>query len=173
MRILVAGIGNIFLGDDAFGSEVARRLLARPWPAGVQVTDFGIRGFDLTFALLEGFDAVILVDAVPRGGSPGTLYTIEPDLSGLDTAGLEATVETHAMNPKRVLAVARSMGARLERVFLVGCEPSPGTVDPAGEGSMELSDPVRGALEEAVHVVEELVENLVREAPREHRSASG
>ena len=82
--ILVAGIGNIFLGDDAFGSEVARRLLLKPWPAGVRVEDFGIRGFDLTFALMDGYDAVILVDATPRGGVPGTLYTIEPDLSELD-----------------------------------------------------------------------------------------
>ena len=85
--ILVAGIGNIFLGDDAFGSEVARRLLLKPWPACVRVEDFGIRGFDLTFALMDGYDVVILVDATPRGGLPGTLYTIEPDLSELDQPG--------------------------------------------------------------------------------------
>src|ERR1700734_1751902 len=78
-RILIAGIGNIFLGDDAFGSEVARRLAARPMPDGVKVVDFGIRGFDLTYALLDGSDATILVDATPRGGPPGTLYVIEPD----------------------------------------------------------------------------------------------
>ncbi len=171
MRILVAGIGNIFLGDDAFGSEVARRLLARPWPANVRVADFGIRGLDLTFALLDGYDAVILVDATPRGGEPGTLYTIEPDLSGLDAAA--AAVETHAMDPMRVLAVARSMGAELRRVFLIGCEPSPETIDPEGEGSMELSEPVRGALEEAVHVVENLVGSLEGEASRTYQSAGG
>ncbi len=171
MKILVAGIGNIFLGDDAFGSEVARRLLVRPWPATVRVVDFGIRGFDLTLALLEDYDAIVLVDAAPRGGAPGTLYTIEPDLSALDGAG--ATVEMHAMDPVRVLAVAKSIGAPLRRVFLIGCEPSPETVDPEGEGSMELSAPVRGAVEEAVHVVENLVENLKQETSGVHQSAGG
>ena len=78
-KILVAGIGNIFLGDDAFGTEVARRLLPRRWPDNVRVADFGIRGFDLTFALLDNCDAVILIDATSRGGAPGTLYTIEVD----------------------------------------------------------------------------------------------
>ncbi len=171
MRVLVGGIGNIFLGDDAFGSEVARRLLALPWPEGVRVVDFGIRGFDLTFALLEDYDAVILVDAVPRGGLPGTLYTMEPDLSELDRADSAASIETHAMDPVRVLAVARSMGASLQRVFLVGCEPSPETIDPEGEGSMELSEPVRGALEEAVHVIKELVEDLVGQTSGGHQPA--
>src|SRR5882672_1813652 len=83
-RILVAGIGNIFLGDDAFGSEVARKLQQCSLPKDVRVVDFGIRGFDLAYALLDGHEVTILVDATPRGGEPGTLYTIEPDLSELD-----------------------------------------------------------------------------------------
>jgi hydrogenase maturation protease len=157
-KILVAGIGNIFLGDDAFGSELARRLLTRPWPCSVRVEDFGIRGFDLTFALMDGYDLVILLDATSRGGNPGTLYTIEPDLSELDrlTPGA-ATVETHGMNPMRVLAVARTMGAEFRQLYLIGCEPSPETIDPDGPGYMGLSDPVRGALDEAVNIVETLV----------------
>ena len=77
-RILVAGIGNIFLGDDAFGVEVVRRLSAREWPANVRVTDFGIRGYDLAYALLDGYDTTILIDACPRGELAGTLYVIEP-----------------------------------------------------------------------------------------------
>src|SRR5271155_477948 len=80
-RILIAGIGNIFLGDDAFGVEVARRLSAREWPQNVRVTDFGIRGYDLAYALLEGYDTTILVDACPRGEPAGTLYVIELDLN--------------------------------------------------------------------------------------------
>ncbi len=133
--ILVAGIGNIFLGDDAFGSEVARRLLRKPWPSSVRVEDFGIRGFDLTFALLETYDVVILVDATPRGGVPGTLYTIEPDLSELDRPGAGATaLEPHAMNPLNVLRAAKSMGAEFGEVLLIGCEPSPENLDPDGPG---------------------------------------
>ncbi|MGH7848434.1 MAG: hydrogenase maturation protease, partial [Candidatus Binatia bacterium] len=73
-KILVAGIGNIFLGDDGFGVEVARELAKRKLPESVRVVDFGIRGFDLAYALLDGYDLTILVDAAPRGGLPGTLY---------------------------------------------------------------------------------------------------
>jgi hydrogenase maturation protease len=163
--ILIAGIGNIFLGDDAFGSEVARRLLGRAWPDNVRVVDFGIRGVDLTFALLENYDTVILIDAVPRGGAPGTLYTIEPDLDSLDETGIEA----HSMNPARVLASARSMGARFGRILIVGCEPAPKTVDPEGEGSMGLSAPVAAAVEEAARIVERLVESGAGIAPVPHR----
>ena len=154
--ILIGGIGNIFFGDDAFGSEVARRLLARPWPENVRVADFGIRGVDLTFALLENYDAVILIDAVPRGGPPGTLYTIEPDLDSLD--GEAAGIEAHAMHPLRVLASARAMGARFGSIYIVGCEPDPETVDPDGPGAMGLSAPVEAAVAEAVRIVERLVE---------------
>jgi hydrogenase maturation protease len=161
-NVLVAGIGNIFLGDDAFGSEVARRLMARSWRDNVRVVDFGIRGFDLTFALLDGYDVVILLDAVPPGGEPGTLYIIEPDLSEIDTAGRDpAAIETHGMNPMRVLGVAKSMGAQWKRILLVGCEPSPGSADPDGPGVMGLSEPVRGAVDRAVTLVDELVARIL------------
>jgi len=105
--ILVAGIGNIFLGDDAFGSEVARQLAGRLKTPHVRVMDFGIRGLDLAYALMDGYDATILIDAVPQGGKPGTLYVIEPDLNELNQ--IEAAIEAHAMDPARVLALARSM----------------------------------------------------------------
>ncbi len=165
--ILIAGIGNIFLGDDAFGSEVARRLLRRSWPAHVRVEDFGIRGFDLTFALSDGYDTVILVDATPRCGEPGTLYTIEPDLSELDRMTPEgAAIDPHGMNPLRVLAVAKSMGAEFRKIFIIGCEPSPETVDPEGPGEMGLSQPVRDALNEAVNVIEILVARITAENSR-------
>src|SRR5947209_17090655 len=121
-RILVACVGNIFLGDDAFGVEVARRL-ARRQPPEVRVVDFGIRGFDLTYALLEDYEAVVLVDAVPRGGPPGTLYVLEPDTA--EPADAPATVETHDMDPMKVLRLVRAMGGRVRRLVVVGCEPAP------------------------------------------------
>jgi hydrogenase maturation protease len=120
----VACLGNIFQGDDAFGCEVAKVLAQRGRAESVRVVDFGIRGLDLTYALLDPPELTILVDAVSRGGEPGTLYTIEPDLDGLETNGL--MVDAHAMDPVQVLRAVkalRSEGARQGRVLLVGCEP--------------------------------------------------
>ena len=151
--VLIAGIGNIFFGDDAYGSEAARRLMREEWPENVRVVDFGIRGFDLTYALLDGYETVILLDATARGGPPGTLYTIEPDLSGMQTG----EVETHGMDPMRVLAVARSMGAEWKRLLLVGCEPEPDSADPDGPGCMGMSEAVQRSLDETVQVVRRLV----------------
>lgn len=173
-KILIAGVGNIFLGDDAFGSEVARRLLQRPWPGNVRVEDFGIRGFDLTFALSDGYDTVILIDATPRGGLPGTIYTIEPDLSELERAAPEsAAVETHGMNPMRVLAVAHALGAEWKKIVLVGCEPSPETIDPEGPGEMGLSGPVRRAVDEAASMIEVLVAGIAAERSRVAKRTTG
>jgi hydrogenase maturation protease len=160
-RILIAGIGNIFLGDDGFGCEVLRRLLGRTWPESVRVVDFGIRGFDLAYALMDGYDVTILVDATPRGGSPGTLYTIEPDLNelgSLDAHGM--MVETHGMNPMKVLAMVKAMGGGFKRILLVGCEPA--TFGPE-EGQMGLSDPVEAAVDEAVSIVDSLVAKILSE----------
>lgn len=159
-RILIAGIGNIFLGDDAFGSEVARRLMPRKLPDEVRVVDFGIRGFDLAYALLEGYDVTIFIDATPRGEAPGTLYTIEPDLKEMDNldAGSRA-VEPHGMNPMKVLGLVKSMGGDLKRILLVGCEPAP-LESEAGE--MGLSKPVQKAVAEAVNLVESLVTEILK-----------
>src|SRR5215831_5946030 len=154
-RILVAGIGNIFLGDDAFGSEVARRLQQRPWPDQVRVEDFGIRGFDLAFALLEAAELTIMIDAVPRGGPPGTLYQIEPDIEALDELSEpEMAIETHGMNPMKVLAMVKSMGGDCKRIVLIGCEPAPLTAE---DGEMGLSPAVEAAIPEAIGMVNELV----------------
>src|ERR1051326_1918008 len=112
--ILVAGIGNIFLGDDGFGSEVARRLMQRPASPELRAAYFGIRGLDLAFALVDGWDTTIIVDAMPRGGEPGSIYVVEPDLSTIDGDGV--ALEAHAMDPMRVLALARSMGAELKNI---------------------------------------------------------
>jgi hydrogenase maturation protease len=161
--ILVAGIGNIFLGDDAFGVEVVQRLARCDLPPQVRVVDFGIRGFDLAFALMEDYDAIILIDAVPRGEAPGTLYTIEPDLSALDATSLaEVSVEMHGMNPMKVLAMVKAMGGEPERMVLVGCEPSP---LPEVEERVGLSEPVEKSLDQAVTIVEGLIKQLQGEQP--------
>ena len=151
-QVLIAGIGNIFLGDDAFGCEVLKHLGQRAWPGNVRVVDFGIRGFDLAYALLEGHDLTILVDATPRGGTPGTVYVIEPDLNEPDSGAI--TIETHGMDPLKVLSMVKSMGGKLNKVMLVGCEPE--TFGPE-EGLMGLSESVAAAVPEAVKIVESLV----------------
>src|SRR5580700_7674765 len=160
-RILVAGIGNIFFGDDAFGVEVARRLMQRPQLEAVRVVDFGIRGLDLVYALLDEWAAVIMVDAVPGGERPGTLYLIEPDISAL-TAETEspAMMEGHGMHPEKVLRAAAGMGAKLQKVLVVGCQPAPFEDD--GEMRMELSPAVAGAVAEAVKMVDGLVNDILQ-----------
>ena len=156
--VLIACIGNIFLGDDGFGVEVARRLFGQTWPAGVQVTDFGIRGLDLAYALMLGPGVTILVDACPRGETPGTVYVIEPDLSSLDSAASQATLDAHSMNPMSVLRMAKSMGGELKRILLLGCEPE--TLGPE-EGQMGLSEPVAVAVGKAVRVMETLIPKIL------------
>jgi len=167
-RVLIACIGNIFLGDDGFGVEVAQRLMSRQtrqYPEGVQVADFGIRGMDLAYALLDDYDMLILVDAIPRGGSPGTLYLIEPDLSGMSPEkGVEAgrvALDNHSMDPVKVLAYARTLGAKPIHTLLVGCEPSPMSDSDYSEMQMGLSEPVQAAVAEAVKMIDSLIDRAV------------
>jgi hydrogenase maturation protease len=158
-KILVAGVGNIFLGDDAFGVEVAHSLAKRSLPQDVLVKDFGIRGFDLAYALLESWSAVIIVDAMPRGDAPGTLYIVEPDLSRMgDPAAQEMDLNPHGMDPVHVLNLALSMGPIASQVFVVGCEPN--DFGDELEGRMGLSAKVQAAVEEASNVVEKLVATI-------------
>jgi hydrogenase maturation protease len=155
-RLLIAGIGNIFLGDDAFGVEVVQRLAQRPQPEGVQVVDFGIRGFDLAYTLMAGLERAILVDALPRGGAPGTLYVLEPgpdDLEGPE--GGAALIDTHALHPLRVLRLVRELGGVCPPLYVVGCEPA--SLGSEEEPALCLSDPVRAAVDVAVCLVEHLV----------------
>ncbi len=158
-RVLIAGIGNVFLGDDGFGVEVARRIERRELPPGVEVSDFGIRGMDLVYALGEDYDAAVFVDAVPRGEAPGTLYVIEPQIDD-DTVSLD----THGMDPVKVLRLARELGPVPARVLVVGCEPlTRMSGDTAEELLGELSEPVAAAVDGAVELVESLVRELVEE----------
>ena len=157
-KILVACIGNIFQGDDGFGVEVAACLARRTFPEGVRVTDFGIRGFDLAYALMEGYESTILVDAYPGDATAGTISVIEPDLESIASGDASPGLEPHAMNPVSVLRMAASMGAKLQRILLVGCVPA--TLGPE-EGQMGLSEPVTAAVDEAVDLVEGLVSRIL------------
>jgi len=156
-RILVAGIGNIFLGDDSFGVEVVRRLTDKGLPDGVRIVDFGIRSLDLVYALQEGYETTILVDACPRGQEPGTIYVVEPDLDALGPA--DDVVDSHGMNPLKVLAMAKAMNAPMNKILLVGCELATLGGD---EGHMGLSEPVAAAVDEAATIVESLVHKLLK-----------
>jgi hydrogenase maturation protease len=161
-RILVAGLGNVLLGDDGFGVALADRLARRDVPDGVEVIDFGMRGMDLALALQGDLDAVVILDATPRGEPPGTVGVFEPDLDDRDI-GLDA----HGMDPVRVLALARAMGGPLPRTLIVSCEPGIRLGAHEDDVVAELSQPVRAALRPAERLVRELLEDLI--ATRESR----
>ncbi|OWK45302.1 hydrogenase maturation protease [Fimbriiglobus ruber] len=153
-RLLLAGIGNIFRGDDAFGCEVARVLAGRPQAEGVYVKDFGTRGFDLACALLEGYDGAVLLDATSRGRPPGTLYVIEP--GPVEEA---VAVDPHALTPDHVLRLVASFGGRPPWLRVIGCEPA--WLGDEDEGAMGLSEPVQAAVEEAARMAEELAREFL------------
>jgi hydrogenase maturation protease len=154
-RILVAGIGNIFHGDDAFGIEVVRELTRLDLPESVRIIDFGIRGYDLAYAITDGYEGVILVDATSRGEAPGTLYLMElaPDQLGSAPSGIDG----HSLNPVAVLQMVRAFEQPvLGPIYLVGCEPA---VLISEEGSMELSEAVATAVPGAVAMIIKLLQN--------------
>jgi hydrogenase maturation protease len=160
-RVLVAGIGNIFLGDDGFGVAVAQRLTRSGLPSTVRVTDFGLRGFDLVYALQDRYEGIILIDAFSHGEPPGTVYVVEADLDQPPAEfAQENFVQPHAMNPINVLRMAAAMYGPLHRVVLVGCEPASFGGE---EGKMGLSAPVEAAVEEAARVVTKLVDRMLDE----------
>jgi hydrogenase maturation protease len=153
-RTLIACLGNIFLGDDGFGVEVARRLAAEDLPDGTRLTDYGIRGMHLAYDLAEGWDTTILVDAASRGGTPGTVYVIEPEPQQQPAeGGLAGSMlfDAHGMQPDVLLGMAGMLGAEAGRVLVVGCEPAS-----VAEG-IGLSTPVAAAVDEAARVVMDLV----------------
>ncbi len=170
-RILVAGVGNIFLGDDAFGVHVAQELLLRGPRDGVRIADFGIRGLDLAYALLDGCQAAILIDAVPRGHVPGTLFLIEPEMpEAMEDGTAPPLMEGQSMNPESILRLVSAMGGTVGRVMLVGCEPSP--LDPECDVPMQLSPAVQAAVVPAIEMVESLIVKLFNQpSPREIQHA--
>ncbi len=146
-RTLVAGIGNIFLSDDGFGVEVATRLADDPMPDGVRVEDYGIRGVHLAYELLDGYDTLVLVDALPRGEPSGTVTVLEPSLDDLPGAAMDA----HTMDPGTVLATLTQLGGHVDRVLIVGCEPA------EVEEGIGLSPTVAAAVDVAAQTVRDLV----------------
>jgi hydrogenase maturation protease len=164
-RILVAGIGNVFLGDDGFGVALAERLAARRLPAGVEVVDYGIRGMDLAYALGEGYDAVVLLDAAPTGRPPGALSVIEPQIDDV-----EPSVDAHGMDPVKVLGLAKTLGGPLPRTLVVACAPQTAMTGEEEDVVAELSEPVRAALEPGVELVESLLLELTSTEETEVRS---
>jgi hydrogenase maturation protease len=157
-NILVACVGNIFLGDDAFGVEVARRLAGVILPDCVLVRDFGIRSYDLAYALMDEWDLVILVDAVSHGGDPGTVYIIEPELP--HDVEMNATLDAHTMNPTSVLQLVSALGGKVERMLVVGCEPASVEVDE--NGRIGLTAAVQSGVDEAVRVIQQLINRSKR-----------
>lgn len=149
-RVLVAGVGNIFLGDDGFGVEVVRRLSALSLPDSIEIADFGIRALDLAYSLTEQWELVILVDATARGGRPGTLYVIEADLDS--TPSLDPFFDGHSLHPAAALEMTKRLGLIRSRVLIVGCEPLVTQED----YGMSLSGPVNSAVEHAMSAVQRL-----------------
>jgi hydrogenase maturation protease len=163
-RILVAGVGNIFLGDDGFGVALAARLARAALPPGVDVVDFGIRGMDLAFAMSD-YDTVVLLDATPRGQRPGTLYVIEADTAAVG----ESAPDAHGMDPVKVLGLARALGAEPPRTLVVGCEPQTLMTGEEPDVVAGLSEPVRVALDEAERLVGELLADLTTVQSKERK----
>jgi hydrogenase maturation protease len=159
-RVLVAGIGNLFLGDDGFGPEAPRRLAGPPLPPGVRVVDYGIRGMHLAYDLLDGYDELVVVDAVPRGGAPGDVVVLEVGEDDLEAGDFDA----HGMEPTAVLSSLGSLGGRLPRTYVVGCEPAD-----TDEG-IGLSPPVAAAVGPAMDAVLRLL--TAQKAVPEHQEGS-
>ena len=153
-RTLVAGVGNIFLRDDAFGVEVVRLLAGHPVPDGVEIRDFGIRGVHLAYELLNGCDLFILVDAAARGEPPGTVTVLEVEVPEPDPAA-GPVIDAHSLAPDDIFALLGSLGGRPRRSLLVACEPADVS---AGIG---LSEPVEAALPHAVRTVEEILAGVM------------
>jgi hydrogenase maturation protease len=156
--VLVAGVGNVFFGDDGFGVEVVRRLAQRELPSHVKVADFGIRGVHLAYEMLNGYERTIIVDAVARGEPPGTVYVIEPDAAEIAAhvreaaAGAEAPlIDAHGLDPASVLALSQHLDGSTGEVIIVGCEPAEITE------RMGLSAVVEAAVEPAIELVKDLL----------------
>ena len=155
-QILVAGIGNAWMKDDGFGSAVADRLSKRELPSEAAVFDFGTGGLDLAYELMRGYDGLILIDVSRQGGEPGTLYVMSPDEESV-AAGIEdgETINPHGMDPQTVLRFVKSLGAWPGKVVIIACEPA--EVEEMGLG---LSDDVAGAVDAAVKLVLETIDEL-------------
>lgn len=163
--VLVAGIGNVFLSDDGFGVEVAHRMADGPVPDGVRVVDFGIRGVHLAYELLDGYDGLVLIDAVPMNEAPGTVAVIVPDVDGALASGEDGggVMDAHSMSPDVVLGTLARLGGTVERTYVVGCQPA------TLEEGMGLSPPVAAAVDGAVALCRRLATEIAAPNGKETR----
>jgi hydrogenase maturation protease len=163
-RIVVAGVGNVFLGDDGFGVEVIRHLAGRRVPVGVDVVDVGIRGVHLAYDLLDGCALLVLVDTAARGQPPGTVSVIEVEQPPVDSQSgvpVRPPLDPHGMAPDEVFALLTRLGGTPSRTLVVACEPADLTP------GMDLSEPVRAAVPRAVELVESILAREARSARAE------
>ena len=155
-RVMIAGVGNMFMKDDGFGVEVVKKMRDKVFPEGVELKDFGTGGLKLAYDLMNGYDGLILLDASPRGGKPGTLYVIEAkesDVSGdLENGG---PIDPHGGDPITVLRFVKSVGSWPGKVMIVACEP-----EQTGDFEIGLSEPVQASLDQAVILVEEILHDI-------------
>ena len=156
-RVMIAGVGNMFMKDDGFGGAVIKKIINKSFPEGVEVKDFGTGGLKLAYDLMKGYDSLILLDASPRGEQPGTLYRIEPDEKDFST-DLEqgGPIDPHGSDPVTVLRFVRSIGAWPGKVFIVACEPESGVDD----FEIGLSEPVNAAVDNAIELIDEIVKEI-------------
>lgn len=166
-KMLVAGVGNIFFSDDAFGCEVVRRLAGETLPEGVTVADFGIKGIHLAYELLDGYDTVIIVDAAPCGGKPGDLYLIEPKLEEIEESplvqaaseGESALIDAHGLEPDAIFGMLKALGGNVGRALVVGVEPE------SVEDGIGLTDIVEAAVEPAVRRLVDIISRIQSSVP--------
>ena len=155
-RVMIAGVGNMFMKDDGFGGAVIKKMLDKEFPEGVEVKDFGTGGLKLAYDLMKGYDGLILLDASSRGEKPGTLYVIEPNENDIDP-DLEhgGPIDPHGADPATVLRFVKSIGSWPGKVLIVGCEPE--TVD---DFEIGLSEPVNAAIDKAVEMVDDIIKEI-------------
>jgi hydrogenase maturation protease len=162
-QILVAGVGNAWLGDDGFGGNVIARLQQRELPAGVQCLDFGTGGLDLAYEVIRGYDALVLLDVSRQGGEPGTLYVMEPDEASVDAEVQDGQMlDPHGMDPQTVLRFVKLFGGWPGMVLVIACEPT--NVEEMGMG---LSEAVAEAVDRAADLVLETIAEIARATPTE------
>jgi hydrogenase maturation protease len=158
-KVLVVGVGNVLQGDDGFGVRVAERLAGRTdLPPGVKVMEVGIGGMTLVQELFDGYDTLIVVDAVDRGGEPGTTYLLEAEVPNLAEMPPEERenflADMHLATPSRAFVMSRALGVLPSSVYILGCQPA------------VIDDLVLGLSEPVEQAVEPSVERLVREIRR-------
>ncbi len=159
-RVMIAGVGNMFMKDDGFGGAVIKKMLHKTFPEGVEIKDFGTGGLKLAYDLMKGYDGLILLDASQRGDKPGTLYVIEPEETSVES-NLEdgGPIDPHGSDPATILRFVKGIGAWPAKVFIVACEP--GVVD---DFEIGLTEPVNAAVDKAVELVDDILKEIYTEA---------